>query len=123
MDINRKTEYENYKEAEKNGWIEPNELGKYHITALGKSVIDLSETPVDSISFELASQIIDIIKMNSERPKAKCTVVIKNAKKIKELDDNTVHFERFITHDGLGLAENNTYLKASAAALVDSILV
>ena len=34
LKIERKTEYRNCKEAEENGWIEKDELGRYHTTAL-----------------------------------------------------------------------------------------
>jgi hypothetical protein len=122
LKIDRKTEYRNCKEAEKEGWIEKDKIGKYHVTPVGKSVISLSQKPVDSVSFEVDSQIIDFIKTRSDRPKAKCTIVIKNAKEIKELDDKTCYVERFITHDGLGLVENDTYLKQVVAIVVDTIL-
>jgi hypothetical protein len=51
-----------------------------------------------------------------------CTIEIENADKISELDSRTDATKRFLTRDGLWLPENNTNLKASLAAVVDSIL-
>jgi hypothetical protein len=47
---------------------------------------------------------------------------MEDAKRIQELDDKTIYSERFITHDGLGLPENDTYLKQAVGEVVDVIL-
>lgn len=71
---------------------------------------------------EAYSQVVDFLKLRLERPTAKCTIEIEDAKKIKELDAKTDAVKRFLTHDGLWLPENNTNLKAAVAAVTDSIL-
>ena len=120
--VRRETVWKNIKKAQDNHWIQKDEVGRYHITEFGKSMINLAERSVDSVSFEVYSQVIDLIGIRSEKPKANCTIIIQDAKKIKEADDSTVAFEKFLTHDGLGLPENDTYLKAAVASVVDSIL-
>lgn len=102
LGIDRKTVWDNLKWAEKKRLIRSNDQGKYHLTPLGKSYIDSFEMPTESASFEVSSQIIDSLKIREDSPKAKCTIQMEEAKKIKELDNKTVYYERFITHDGLG---------------------
>jgi hypothetical protein len=128
LKIDRKTVGDNLKWAEKKNLIN-SVLGKYHITPLGKYHLtrgkldtDSSEVLTDSVSFEVVSQIIDSLNIREESPKGKCTIQMEDAKKIKELDDKTIYSERFITHDGLGLPENDTYLKQAVADVVDIIL-
>lgn len=120
--INRKIVRDNLVWANRKNLKYSDGLGKYHLTPLGKSCTCSHEIPPDSISFEVASQIIDSLKIREESPKAKCTVQMKDAEKIKELEDKTIYYERFITHDGLGLPENDTYLKQAVADVVDVVL-
>lgn len=122
LKINRKIVGDNLVWANRKNLIHSDGTGKYHLTPLGKSCAGSSETPPDSVSFEVASQIIDSLKIGEVSPKAKCTIQMKDAKKIKKLDNKTIYYERFITHDGLGLPENNTYLKQAIAEVVDVIL-
>jgi hypothetical protein len=122
LKIDRKTEYRVIKEALQRRWIEKDSLEKYYLTLLGKANISTAKDSTESISLEAQSQIIDILKLRPERPTAKCIIQIENADKIKELDSQTEAVKRFLTHDGLWLPENNTNLKSSIAAVVDSIL-
>ena len=111
----QKVIWQNLAIALKEKMIEQDPFKKYHLTIFGRSTIDLAERRLDCISFEASSQIVDLINVRSERPTVKCTIQIKNARKIKELDDKSVAFERFLTHDGLWLEDNNTYLKEQLA--------
>jgi hypothetical protein len=122
LKINRKIVWDNLVWANSKNLIYTDESGKYHLTPLGKSSVGSSETPSDSVSIEVASQIVDSLRIREESPKAKCTIQMEDAKEIKKLDNKTVYYERFITHDGLGLPENNTYLKQAVAEVVDVIL-
>jgi hypothetical protein len=122
LKLNRKTVGDNLVWANRKNLIHSDGTGKYHLTPLGKSCAGSSETPSDSVSFEVASQIVDSLKIREESPRAKCTIQMKDANEIKKLDNRTIYFERFITHDGLGLPENNTYLKQAVAEVVDVIL-
>ena len=114
LKADRKTVYRNITEAQRKGWIEKDSLGRYRLTTLGKANIDSAHHPIDSVSLEAYSQVIDFLKLKSERPTAKCTIEIENAKRIKELDSKTDAVKRFLTHDGLWLPENNTNLKGSS---------
>jgi hypothetical protein len=121
LNIKKRTEYNIVKEAEKKGWIEEDELKIYHLTLRGKSIIDIWRKPTDSTLFEVYSQVIDTIGLRprSNRPTAKCTLIIKDADKIKELDKKTAAFyDRFL----LDLPENATSIKAALARVIDSIL-
>jgi hypothetical protein len=122
LKIDRKTEYRVIKEALQRRWIEKDSLEKYCLTLLGKANISTAADPTDSVSIEAQSQIIDILKLRPERPTARSIIEIENADKIKKLDSQTEAVKRFLTHDGLWLPENNTNLKASVAAVVDSVL-
>jgi hypothetical protein len=122
LKIDRKTEYRIINEGLTRRWIEKDPIGKYHLTLLGEVSVGSAECPLDSTSWEVPSQIIDIVHMRADRPVANCTIQIENAQKIKELDTQTTTSRRFLTTDGLGLPENNTHLKSSFAAIVDSIL-
>jgi hypothetical protein len=122
LKIDRKTEFRVTREAVERRWAEKDSEGRIRITPLGRSSIDAAERPIDSISMEAYSQVIDFLEQRPERPTAKCTIEIENADKIKKLDSQTEAAKRFLTHDGLWLPENNTNLKASIAAVVDSIL-
>jgi hypothetical protein len=122
LKIGRVTEWRIIKEALYRRWIKKDHLGRHHLTLLGKASIGWVERPPNFVTLTADSQVIDILQLRSDRPTAKCTIEIKNADKIKELDSQTEAEKRFLTHDGLWLPENNTNLKASVAALVDSIL-
>lgn len=95
------------------GFIDRDEIGRYYLTNWGKSNLDSVEWPVDSIQIEIPSQIIGRLQITPMRPTAKFTIIMNGARKIKELDDKTVDIERFLTHDGSGLIENNTYLRSA----------
>jgi hypothetical protein len=122
LKIDRKTAYRIIKEASDRRWIKNDSLGKYHLTSLGKINVGTAEKPTDSSSLEVQSQVIDFLNLRPDRPTAKCTIEVENADKINELDSQTQAEKRFLTFDGLWLPENNTNLKASVAAVVDSIL-
>lgn len=122
LKIGRVTEWRIIKEALDRRWVEKDSLEKYHLTLLGKINIGSAENPTDSSSLEVQSQIIDFLNLRPDRPTAKCTIEIENADEIKELDSRTDATKRFLTRDGLWLSDNNTNLKASMAAVVDSIL-
>src|SRR5215469_15875871 len=122
LKIGRATEWRIIKEAFDRRWIEKDSLGKYHLTSMGKRNVGTAKNPVDSFRLKVQTQIIDFLNLRSDRPAAKCTIEIENADEIKELDSRTDATKRFLTKDGLWLPENNTNLKASLAAVVDSIL-
>src|SRR5215210_2982001 len=105
LKVHRKTEYVNVKEALEKRWIEEDELNRYHLTLHGKLVIDTSRGKLtDSTIFEISSKVIDPLELMPNRPTAKCTLIIKDADKIKELDDKTASYKQFI----LELPENAT---------------
>jgi hypothetical protein len=79
-----------------------------------------SVAPIAASSY--ACVVSTPLNLRPDRPTAKCTIEIKNAAKIKELDSQTVAKKRFLTKDELWLPDNNTNLKAAMAAVVDSIL-
>lgn len=122
LKIGRVTKWRIIKEALDRCWIQQDRLGRYQLTQLGKESIDSAERPPDYVTLSAYSQVIDFLPLRSDRPAAKCTIEIKNADKIKQLDSQTQAEKRFLTYDGLWLPENNTNLKASTAAVVDSIL-
>jgi len=94
-------------------------LEKYHLTTLGRSAFNnYVERPVDKVSWQIPSLTMDDISWRQQRPVAICTLLIKNAEKIKELDEQTVHDRRY----GLELPENATAIKSSLARIVDSVL-
>jgi hypothetical protein len=94
-------------------------LGLYHLTRLGKSAFSsYVERGADKISWQIQSQVIDNIGWTSNRPSAKCTLLVKNARKIKELDNQTDYNVRY----NLELAANATAIKSSLAKVVDTVL-
>jgi hypothetical protein len=115
----RKVVRQNLKLAQNEGLVYQDGLQQYHITTLGKLVIDYIERPTDFTRWQIYSQVIDPISSRSNRPTATCTLITKNAEKIKELDNRTSPSpERFI----LELSENSTPIKAALANVVDSVL-
>ena len=119
LKVNRKTVYVNVEEALEKRWIEEDELKRYHLTQLGKLIIDTSRgKPTDSTVFEVSSKVIDPIALMPNRPTAKCTLIIKDADKIKELDDKTASYKPFI----LEYRENATIIRSALANVIDSIL-
>jgi hypothetical protein len=121
LKVHRKTEYVNVKEALKQRWIEEDELKRYHLTLLGKLIIDTwKKKPTDSTLFEVYPLVTNPItsSLESNRLTAKCTLIIKDAGKIKELDDKTASYEQFISD----LPENATNIKSALAHVIDSIL-
>ncbi|MGH9983472.1 MAG: hypothetical protein ACRD8W_05885 [Nitrososphaeraceae archaeon] len=121
-DVSRKTVWKNIRKARQLGFIDQDEIGKYFLTDWGKTNLGSVERPVDSFQIEVPSQIIGRLRTKHMRPTAEFTIVMNGAKKIKKLDDETVDIERFLTSDGSGLIENNTYLKAAAEVIIDTIL-
>jgi hypothetical protein len=124
LNITRQMELKILKEAIQRKWIYEDGLGFYHLTPLGQREIELSipKFPSKSFSIDVMSQVINVLPLHKERPKINCTIQIDEAKKIEKLDSETVSIKRFLTRDGLGLVENDTYLKASLAFVVDSLL-
>lgn len=120
--IHRKTEYTIRKKALSQNLIKMDDFGKYSLTLLGKASLRTAERPDPQISFTVQSQVVDYLGSESNIPSAKCTIQSEDAQTIKQLDAMTDASERFITTDGLWLPVNNTFLKASAATLVDTIL-
>jgi len=119
LGIERRQEYNIIKEALKNVWIEENKkLKTYHLTLLGKSAIGIWLESKDSVSFDVYSQVIDPAGLRSEKPKAICTLIMKNAERIKKLDTETSAEYRFIA----ALPANATRIKNALANVVDSIL-
>jgi hypothetical protein len=119
LKVNRKTVYVNIKEALKQRWIEEDELKRYHLTLLGKLNIDTSRGKLtDSTVFKVSSKVIDPIALMPNRPTAKCTLIINDADKIKELDNKTASYKQFI----LELRENATIIRSALANVIDAIL-
>ena len=110
--------WQNLNIAKSESLVKQDKEKRYFITPLGISRLENEEVekPIDTDWFEVYSQIIDQLELRSDRPTAKCTIVIENAKKIRELDAKTDAVKRFLTHDGLWLPENNTNLKAAVGS-------
>src|SRR5918995_238290 len=122
LKINRKTEYQNCKEAQEKGWIEKDSLGRFQLTLQGKLIIGQGEKPIDSTVFEVNSQLLSPPDIMKGRPTAKCTLYTENVQRIMELDKDTWEFQTALMMSGYGTMENATNIQASAGALVDAIL-
>jgi hypothetical protein len=115
----RKVVLQNLKIAQKEALVYQDRLGLYHLTRLGKSAFSsYVERGADKTSWQIQSQVIDNIGWTSNGPSAKCTLLVKNARKIKELDSKTGYNVRY----NLELAANATAIKSSLAKVVDTVL-
>jgi hypothetical protein len=127
LHISRKTASKNRKEAEDKRWIEKDAFNRYALTIVGKSLIDSQEIlshDSDYAFFAVITYVIDPIKQGSDKPPpAWCRLYMKGAKKIKQLDDQSPSYDRYLpTSEIFGLEDNATIIKTPAAALVDAIL-
>jgi hypothetical protein len=115
----RKVVTQNLRTALKEGLAYRDGLERYHLTLLGRSAFNnYVERPTDKTCWQIQSQIIDNIGWRPNRPTAKCTLMIKDAEKIKELDNMTAFDIRY----NLELPENATAIKSALARTVDSVL-
>ncbi len=124
LKVNRRTVYENCKEASSKGWIaHDNELKIYHLTVVGRSLISAKDLLYDSVSFEAYSQTLyPSYASLKDKPKASCRLYIKDASRLKKMDDETYNAARFLSMGYYGLSENGTALQAASGRLVDEIL-
>ena len=109
--ISRTTEYEITQEAIRKGWIEQGTNKRYSLTLLGQKHIGIWSKPEDSTEFTVYSQVIDPIALRSERPSAKCVLIMEDANKIEELDKKTSSYAWQLTE----LPENATSIKGRSA--------
>jgi hypothetical protein len=89
LKVDRRTVYENCKEAGSKGWIaSDNELKIYHLTVVGKALISAKDLLYDSVSFEAYSQTLyPSCASLKYKPKASCRLYINNASRLKKMDD------------------------------------
>jgi hypothetical protein len=106
----------NLKIAKNENLLYQDGLKQYHLTSLGKVVIDNVERPDNFTRWQIETQETDPIGL-SDRPKATCTLITDKAEKIREIDDKTAS-QKF----NLEVPENNTLIKSALARVVDSIL-
>jgi hypothetical protein len=117
--VDRRTVCENCKEASSKGWITHDKS----LTVAGKSLISAQDLLYDSVSFEVYSQTLFPYNASLEdKPKASCKLYIKNANRIKKVDDETYNVARFLSMGYYGLSENGTTIQAASGRLVDEIL-
>jgi len=98
--------------------VKRNYNGIYHLSDLGRSLLDKPQLLDEIIQYNIFSQVIDPIDSLPSKPAAKCTIVTENSKKIEELDARTKSHPLLRTE----LKQNNTRIKAALAKVVDSIL-
>jgi predicted transcriptional regulator len=125
LHTSRKTGWKICIEAEDKGLIEKDVFNRYTLTTLGKSLIVSPETLQDSDyeRFAVFTQVLDPVIEAADKPPAWCRVYMKDAKKIKELDNRSFSYDRYLpTSEGFGLEVNATPIKTTAAALVDAVL-
>ena len=124
LKVNRRTVYENCKEASSKGWIaHDNELKIYHLTVVGRSLISAKDLLYDSVSFEAYSQTLyPSYASLKDKPKASCRLYIKDASRLKKMDDETYNAARFLSMGYYGLSENGTALQAASGRLADEVL-
>jgi hypothetical protein len=124
LKVNRRTVYENCKEASTKGWIaHDNELKIYHLTVAGRSLVSSQDLLYDSVSFEAHSQTLyPYYPSLKDKPKASCKLYIKDADRLKKMDDETYNVARFLSMGYYGLSENGTAIQAASGRLVDEIL-
>jgi hypothetical protein len=118
----RKVIRQNLSIAEQEGWIRYDALKRANLTLLGKSMIGSVQRPIDAVSFNVDTQIIDYLLSRSDYPKAKCTLISKDAKKILKRDVDTAYDDFLQSKDGLGLPTNATSIEKALAGVVDAIL-
>jgi DNA-binding transcriptional regulator GbsR (MarR family) len=105
--------------AQKEHLVEQDRLKCYRLTLLGKSAFSsFAERPSDKTIWQIQSQVIDNIGWTSNRPSAECTLMTKDAQKIKEIDNQTAYDVRY----KLELPTNATAIKSSLANIVDTVL-
>ena len=125
LHTSRTSTWKNCREAEDKGLIEKDAFNRYTLTTLGKSHIESPETLQNSdyAHFAVFTQVLDPVIRAADKPPAWCRLYMNDAKKIKQLDDQSSSYDRYLpTTEGFGLEENATNIKAPAAALVDAIL-
>jgi hypothetical protein len=116
---NRKVVGQNLKIALQEDLVYQDVLERYHLTMLGKTAFrNYVERKNDKTSWQIQSQATDNIGWTSDRPSAKCTIMVENARKIEELDNQTANNVRY----KLELPKNATALKSSLAHIVDIML-
>jgi hypothetical protein len=94
-------------------------LERYHLSTLGKTAFsNYVERRNDKTSWKIQSQVIDNIGWTSDRPSAKCTLMVKNARKIERIDNQTAYNVRY----NLELPANATAIKSSLAKVLDTVL-
>lgn len=119
----RKVVRQNLRIAEEENLVKQDSIHRFHLTPLGRSMINSVQTPVESILFAVYPQVVFPFADPYDKPFARCTLFIKGANRIKNLDnEDQDYFDRFVATPGYGLEENATPIKAAAAALVDAIL-
>lgn len=114
----RKSFWRIEREAIRKRLVKRNHNGIYHLSDLGRSLVDKPQLLDEIIQYNIFSQVIDPIDSLPLKPAAKCTIVTENSKKIEELDARTKSHPLLRTE----LKQNNTRLKAALAKVVDSIL-
>jgi hypothetical protein len=112
----RKIVWQNLKIAKNEKLVYQDALKQYHLTNLGKLAINYVQNTDNFTRWQIATQETDPIKMY-DRPKATCTLITDNAKRIREMDDKTAS-QKF----SLEIPENNTLIKSALAKVVDSVL-
>jgi hypothetical protein len=125
LHISRKTGWKICIEAENKGLIEKDVFNRYTLTIIGKSLIDSPEMLRNSnyAYFAVFTQVLDPVIQAIDKPPAWCRLYMNDAKKIKQLDDQSSSYDRYLpTTEGFGLEENATPIKTTVAALVDAIL-
>jgi len=125
LHTSRKTRWKICIEAEDKGLIEKDVFNRYTLTTLGKSLIVSPEMLQNSDyeRFAVFTQVLDPVIEAADKPPAWCRLYMKDAKKIKELDNRSFSYDRYLpTSEGFGLEVNATPIKTTAAALVDAVL-
>ena len=118
LHTSRKTGWKICIEAEDKGLIEKDVFNRYTLTNLGKSLIDSPEMLQNSdyAYFAVLTQVLDPVIQAVDKPPAWCRLYMKVAKKIKQLDDQSSSYDRYLpTTEGFGLEENATNIKAPAS--------
>src|SRR5918999_5118392 len=93
--VRRETVWKNRSVAEKKGFIKKDQLGKYYLTESGRLQLGIFEKSLETTSFNIHTQIIPLTSDTTDRPTAKCNLIIEDAARIRELDEKTSDYERF----------------------------
>ena len=118
----RKVVRQNLSIAKHEGLLEMDALKKYHVTDLGKSLIDsAAKHSVEQVTFEVEPYLVDHLGLWDSTPHAKCRLITKDAKKIRQKDYETVGGS-YEPKDGLVSSMNSTRIEIAVAGVVDSIL-